>query len=157
MLQTVIQTPMFFFGTLMDHDVLEIVSGQPCAQLTCASARAPGVVQRNVIGQDFPVLVRDAEGHTDGMIVYGLTDLGRDRILFYEGEEYQVCNIAVQRGDGSRIACHYFADNAVYDIADTPWDFPAWQREKKFDFLLRAQKFMTLHGTMSAAAADAYW
>ncbi|MEO0618861.1 MAG: gamma-glutamylcyclotransferase family protein [Pseudomonadota bacterium] len=157
MLQTVVQTPMFFFGTLMDLDVLEIVSGQSRAQLTCAPASAEGVVQRNVIGQDFPVLVDAPGAHMTGRIVYGLTETARDRILFYEGEEYRVCDITVRTADGGKVACHYFADNAVYEISDVPWDFDAWQRTQKTEFLSRARRFMALYGTMSAAAADAYW
>lgn len=148
---------MFFFGTLMDPDILEIVSGMPRDALTIETAEALDVAQREVVGQDFPVLVATPGARAEGILVRGLTALALDRILFFEGEEYTVEDLAVLNGAGERVPAKFFADAAVYEVTMSPWCLEAWWQEKKPEFVERTRRFMTLHGTMSAAAADAYW
>lgn len=149
--------PLFSFGTLMDADILATVSGQPLSALHCEAAGVSGYAQREVVGQDFPVLVEDARATTTGVIISGLNELALDRILFFEGDEYRLQDIDVQSESGQTVACQYFTDTAVYDVRDTPWDFDAWQMREKADFLIRTRNFMTLYGRMSATDADAFW
>lgn len=141
----------------MDGDVLAIVSGQSVPELTMTPANLSGYVQRAVVAQDFPVLVADGSGSTQGVIISGLTASALERILFFEGDEYVLADIAVETEDGRSCTCQYFRDTAVYDVADQVWNFQRWRETEKSDFVVRTEKFMRLFGVMSATAADEFW
>ena len=149
--------PLFSFGSLMDCDVLTCVSGQPLSELSIVAGTASGYVQRAVMDQSFPVLVSSTSALTTGVLISGLTDIAMDRILFFEGDEYELADITVETSNGEAVPCRYFQDTAVYEVSDHSWDFLHWQATEKAEFLVRTKRFMRLFGTMSATDADVFW
>ncbi len=150
-------SPLFSFGTLMDADLLTLVSGQSSAELSLESAQLAGFAQRQVEGDDFPVLVADTNAQTDGTVISGLTSLALQRILFFEGEEYALSPITVTLSQGREQSCVYFKDTAIYQVKDTVWDFQQWVLHEKADFLRRTDRYMTYFGKLTTAEADKYW
>jgi len=149
--------PLFSFGTLMDATVLSLVAGQPASALRIEPASLPGYTQKLVVAEAFPVVEPDRNGSVPGVAISGLSDTALQRIVFYEGEEYRLKEVEIEWPDRSIANAVFFEDTGVYETADKPWDFYSWQRDEKADFLLRAEKYMQLYGTMSAAEADQYW
>lgn len=141
----------------MDSDVLQIVSGQPLASMKMQAATAPGYVQREVAGESFPVLHADSPGCATGVLIHGLTETAIQRILFFEGEEYQLRALDIVTADGIRINARYFADAAVYQLLPTSWSFEHWLAHEKNAFIARCRRYMDLFGTLSIAEADTYW
>lgn len=149
--------PMFFFGTLMDQDVLELVTGQAPSGLEITPAVAIDVVKRVVVNETYPVLVAQTEGRAVGVVVSGLTAGSLERILFFEGEEYGLHGITVETGDARRVASRYFADNEIDEHTDQAWDLDRWRREEKAEFLTQTRRYMQHFGAMSTIEADAFW
>ena len=140
----------------MDPEILALVSGMPLSELDIRPATVIDHVQREVIGEVFPVLVPAPGQHADGFLIYGLSAQALDRILFFEGEEYRLEPLTVRLSDGLH-AARYFRDTAVYQISEHSWDFDGWRIKERDEFIRRTNDYMALYNTMSAADADAHW
>ncbi|MBM3648603.1 MAG: gamma-glutamylcyclotransferase, partial [Alphaproteobacteria bacterium] len=80
----------FFYGTLLDHDVMALVIGRRLPPSAFAPARLPGHVRRRAKGVSYPILVRDPGGEVAGVVVGGLTARDVDRLARYEGPRYRI-------------------------------------------------------------------
>ena len=148
--------PLFCFGSLMDDDVLRVVTGRDPDGLDIVAADAPGRAQREVVGESYPILVPDAGSRARGRLVGGLDAEALERVLFFEGEEYAIAPLEVEVG-GERRPAQYFRDTGVYRTSGGSWDFARWRAAGIDDFLDHTARYMALYGTMSAAEADAVW
>ena len=148
--------PLFSFGTLMDDGVLELVSGQSRSDLHVEPVVLVDHVQREVIGESFPVLLPQPGGRAPGTLIFGLNQTAMQRILFFEGEEYALDALEVEL-DGRPVAACHFRDANTYRTGDRTWDLGTWQQSSRAEFLPRARRYMALYGTMSKREADAHW
>jgi len=149
--------PLFVFGSLMDRDVLRIVSNMEDSQLSHTEGHAIGYRQQEVTGESYPVLMPDDAKQTEGILIDGLSDTAMQRIHFFEGDEYALAELKVSTTDNANILANYYRDTGVYEILESGWNFRQWQRTHKTSFLQRCENYMQLFGTMSATEADRYW
>ena len=140
----------------MDDAVLELVSGQPRGELRVEHVVLRDHVQREVIGESFPVLLAQPGGRASGTLIFGLSGTAMQRILFFEGEEYALGALEVEF-DGQVVAACHFRDANTYRTGSTIWDLASWQTQARAEFLPRARRYMALYGTMSKRDADAHW
>lgn len=149
--------PYFFFGSLMDDEVLAIVLGRAPKRLRREPARLEGFCRLTVKGESYPTL-RPAQGaDVHGLLVWDLSTRELARIAFYEGEEYRLLDLPVRRADGSvQRALAFAADQGLE--TDGAWDFARWRDSEKPELLAAARAFMAHFGTVeSAAVADRRW
>jgi hypothetical protein len=148
---------LFVFGSLMDRDVLGLVSGIDADNLMLTPATAYGQKQCEVVEESYPVLVADEAASCSGLLISQLTPLALQRIMFFEGEEYFLAPVSVSAHGGSVVNAWYFRDAGVYTVRGTAWDFAAWQNTHKTSFMQASSEYMALFGTMTSAEADAHW
>ncbi|MCX7364009.1 MAG: gamma-glutamylcyclotransferase [Alphaproteobacteria bacterium] len=74
----------FFYGTLLDRDVMALVIGRRLPAAAFAPAILPGHVRRRVKGASYPIAVRDTHGEIHGMVVGGLSVRDVARLSAYE-------------------------------------------------------------------------
>lgn len=149
--------PLFSFGTLMDLDILSCVTNVPKGNLLVTPATLPGYKQRNVSGENFPVILADENSSTTGVLIDGLGAEDFERILFYEGNEYYLAPITVTDNKNTAVAACVFLSNDIYQTATQAWNFDTWQKSEKRDFLLRVQNYMQYFGKLSVEDADQHW
>ena len=148
---------LFSFGTLMDTELLPLVCQQDIQTLTLEPATVQNQARRWVIDDHYPVLVPELGSVTHGLIIRGLEPEALKRIVFIEGEEFEVQPLEVVRSDGQVENVQYFADTHRKTISDTEWSLEEWQRTTKADTLVRLARYMQCYGNMTPAEADAYW
>ena len=148
---------LFTFGTLMDADLLTLVCQQDMDSLVIEAAVVPGRSRRWVLDDHYPVLVDELGRSTDGLIIRGLEQEALNRIVFFEGEEFNLEPLSVQKANGDREQVQYFADTNLKEISTSEWVLSEWQRTTKEDTLNRVVRYMQCYGKMSIAEADAYW
>ncbi len=150
---------LFVFGSLMDRDVLSLVSGMDASSLVLQPGTLHGYQQSEVVEECYPVLVANESSSCNGLLIQNLTPLALERILFFEGEEYFLAPVTVvpQAGQATSVKAYYFRDAGVYTVRAEPWNFEAWQTEHKASFMVASEQYMALFGTMTAAEADAHW
>lgn len=150
------QLPLFTFGTLMDTEVLQCVSGILPSTLAIIPARVVDRVQHEVLGEGFPILLPAPGQEVLGRLIFGLTETAMQRILFFEGDEYATQPLTVET-DGASQEALYFKDSGVYETTGKSWIFSQWHESEHATFLERTQQYMRLFGTMSTTEADRYW
>src|SRR6266478_414321 len=62
----------FFYGTLLDYDVIALVLGRRLPPAAFVPASLPGHARRRVKSATYPIVVRDPRGTVPGVIVSGL-------------------------------------------------------------------------------------
>ena len=148
---------LFSFGTLMDAELLELVCGHSLDTLV----REPAVVKDHtplwVIGDDYPVLVARTGLRTQGLIIRGLSPQALDRIIFFEGGEFNVQHLDVVNTHDVIERVPYFASTDVMNVSENIWQLDQWQRTTKADTMSRVVRYMQCYGKMSIDEADAYW
>lgn len=148
---------LFSFGTLMDADLLPLVCEQAMDTLALETAVVPERSRRWVLDDHYPVLVAEEGRTTEGLIIRGLETEALNRIVFFEGEEFNLEPLSVQKPNGDWEQVQYFADTNLKEISTWEWTLTEWQRTTKADTLNRIVRYMQCYGKMSIAEADAYW
>jgi hypothetical protein len=147
---------LFFFGSLMDSDLLSVVLDRPLDAATLQPARLLGFDRRRAKGESFPVIVPQPGGEIDGCLVHGLGWGDLDRVQFFEGEDYVLRPFPVA-ADGVRLEAHMFIATDKLRPDEAPWDFARWRIEEKPFALAVAAELMRAYGQLTAAEIDPHW
>ncbi|MEL7151736.1 MAG: NUDIX domain-containing protein [Pseudomonadota bacterium] len=140
--------PVFLFGTLLDPELYEIVSGAPFA---ARPAKLEDARVHWVDGEAYPTLVATPGQKAPGILV-SPKDAARARLDFYElGFGYALETRRVQSEDGPVDADIYVAQG------DQPigaaWSFQEWQQEHAALARLAAREYILLQDTHTPEAA----
>ncbi len=137
---------LFSYGTLQDLDVLDIVAGgEPFERL--GVAWLSGHTAKKLIGENYPVLVKDENEKLKGSVITSSSDLFWKRIDFFE-QDYQKKNITVTLHD-QELECFIFTEEAGKEQTSEIWTLDEWQlqnRKERRAFLERCQNFMSQFG-----------
>ncbi|MEM6635996.1 MAG: NUDIX domain-containing protein [Pseudomonadota bacterium] len=117
----------FFFGTLRDLPLLEVVLGGPLDSARVKSARLPGWLAHRAAGETFPVLRANETAVADGIILKDVRPEEAARLDYYElGHGYRTRQETVDTDAGPTTAVVYFAPEDLIG-AEEVWDFAGWQ------------------------------
>lgn len=126
----------FFYGTLMDVDVLNAVADNPFGPEDLLPARLDGWRRVAVREARYPALV-PAEGRScDGVVVENIDGRMERRLVHYEGPQYRQAAIEVTV-HGKIKPARVFVPKAGMAFDTREWSFEAWQAEHKPDYLRR--------------------
>src|SRR5262245_43733734 len=78
----------FFYGTLMDRELLALVIGRATDELRMEAATIHEFVCRRALNESFPILVPHPGGRVEGMLT-DLTAAEIARLKFYEASDYE--------------------------------------------------------------------
>ncbi|MEE8223447.1 MAG: gamma-glutamylcyclotransferase family protein [Alphaproteobacteria bacterium] len=132
----------FFFGTLMDPDVREVVVGRPVPASRIEPATLEGFRRMCVAGRSCPMLIPDPPGRVEGCLVRGLDGRARARIGRFEGDEYRPERHWVRLSGGVRIEAYVYMARSGVRAGRTPWELSTWQRRHKRALLERARLWL---------------
>lgn len=123
---------MFFYGTLMDEDVLARVLGRHVASHHIRPAMLTGWRRVPVAGRTYPMVVEQPGGRVDGLLVDHLGDGDIFRLAAYEGADYvtQVVDVRPASG-GAKVAAGVFVCLAHVAAVDVDWSFARWKSAHK--------------------------
>ena len=147
----------FFFGTMRDRDVLDLVVGRRVADADIEPATLPGYRLARVIDESYPALVPHAGGRVEGVRVRRLTAAEVERVVWFEGKEYASRAVEVAVRGGARAAARMHVPTEVLEIADEDWDFAHWRRTEKDLLLMLARSHMALLGRVTLDEAIRMW
>ena len=148
-------TPLFFFGTLRDRELLEVVLDRPVQPGEMVPARAPGHAARRLAGQEYPHLVEERDGIAEGVVFHATPD-ELDRLAYFEEAEYGLEPIRVETPAGPVEARHYRA-TAKVQPGDGLWDFDSWRREARAVAIEAARELMAHYGHFPVERMDEIW
>jgi len=147
--------PYFFFGTLMDPDVLSLVLGRDPGPLSTA-ATLSGFARVRVEGEPYPALVEAPGGQVEGLLLRDYVPEDDLRIRFFEDFDFAIeqCSVETALGPARALYC-----GAVRNIApmDITWSYADWARDEKDRFLKVAEIYMAGFGVLDPEEADRLW
>ncbi len=147
----------FFFGTMKDRDVLDLVIGRPVADADVAPATLAGFRLVRVVDESYPGLAPTPNGRARGLLVRGFSPRDLERLAWFEGAEYGPHAGEVTLGDGSRVTATVHLPNETLDVYDETWEFERWRRTEKPTLMTLTRAHMALMGRISVVAAAAIW
>jgi hypothetical protein len=132
----------FFFGTLMDCDVLAAVLDRPVAGDELHRAWLHGYRRVRAATACYPILV-SAPGLVVGGVLFHPRGTRDDvRIRHFEDGEYVERWLIAQLPGGRRQPARVFFSLEVLGCSDHPWTLAAWTRHHKPTFLDRCREWM---------------
>lgn len=148
--------PIFFFGSLRDLDLLQIVLGRAVAEDAVIDARAPGFSTRRLAEESYPILVESEGAEAPGRVLldYDAADLAR--LEYFEEAEYGLEDIQVTTANEPMDA-RYFAATGKATHTDLSWDFAHWQRQDRAVALFAAREYMDHYGAVPVEDIDRIW
>jgi len=149
-------TRYFFFGTLMDRDVLELVLARPVDGDAARPAVLDGYRRVRVSKDSFPMLVEDAGGAVEGIVFETRSAEEDARILFFEDYDYDLATCRPRTADGPVEAMYCGVEPGV-EPSDEAWSLDAWAARHKAGFMELSRIYMDCFGRMTPAEAEPIW
>ncbi len=135
--------PLFFFGTLMDAEVLGLVIGRPVGEAELEVARLRGFRRVRAAAASYPVLVPDPGGVVEGRLFFGASEAERARLDAYEGEAYRLAPVTVEDSAGRAVqALTYLAVPGRIAPSSEPWDLESWRARFKALYLAKGARIL---------------
>jgi hypothetical protein len=134
--------PLFFFGTLMDLDVLAYLLERPVDLDDLCSATIAGFRRVRARQASYPVLVPHAGGMVAGRLLRRATARDIARINHYESGEYLAELRHVVTGEGREVAAWLYLGLDHLAAGDEPWSLAEWQRRDKPGFFAACDGWM---------------
>lgn len=151
-------TTLFFFGSLRDQALLEIVLGRAVAAEDLLSAAASDHAALALGHEAYPYLARRAGGRAEGLVARNLSLDDVARLEFFEEAEYGLAPIRVDTAEGAVDAAYFqAAEKLEGKTCDVAWDFATWQREDRAVALEAADELMAHFGIVPLAQIDTIW
>ena len=135
----------FFYGTLLDPDVMATVIRRRLPPSAYVPAMLPGYARRRVKGGSYPIVLRDRRSVVHGAVVAGLSPRDVACLAACEGPGYRIGSRSVQVA-ARPLRAHVF-EPVVERFEPTAgrWDLVAWQRTSKKKFLERVRRAFSAH------------
>jgi len=127
----------FFYGTLMDGDVLGAVIGRPSSDVRRQRAFIEGYRCFHRLGATYPILVPTLGGRIEGVLALGLSPADTARLIVFEGSDYDLVDVpvkAVRRGPARAMI---FMSKPEVMASSEEWTLASWTRRHKHKFLRR--------------------
>ncbi len=149
---------LFFFGTLVDRELLNIVLGNDGAHLEMQDAKLQGFRAERALDEDFPILIQDPDGFLPGLYCAGLTDGDLARIGYYEDVDYTLQPVQVRLVENDRmlVSQAYMAQSHMQS-SGKPWHLSDWSEEERHRFRLLAAAHLANFGSLTYEEADRIW
>ena len=141
----------FFYGTLIDPEVLYTVIRRPVASADRRPALLRGFRRVYRRGADYPVLVPDGSRAVEGIVVSGLGQRDVALLGAFEGNEYRAHLLPVRLRSGQMVRARVFLPGPGCEASGEDWTIEEWRSRFRRDFLMRIRR---THRPSALADAD---
>jgi hypothetical protein len=130
----------FFYGTLLDPDVMALVIGRRLPPRRYVTATLPGYARRRAKGASYPIVLRDPRGRVEGAVVGGLSAQDVVRLAAYEGPRYRIASRKVRMNEAFVTVCVFEPVEERFEPVEGQWYLAVWQRHDKRRFMERLRR-----------------
>ena len=137
----------FFYGTLMDCELLSLVLRRPVEQRTLKPALLRGYRRSALQGLRYPAILREPNASVTGVILDRVREVDCDRLRCYEGADYVLQRGVAELPEGLPQSVLYFEPRpGAFVATGKPWSLALWRLRVKPSELRRLAS-----GTTSAS------
>jgi gamma-glutamylcyclotransferase (GGCT)/AIG2-like uncharacterized protein YtfP len=127
----------FFYGTLMDGDVLAAVIGRPASTVRRQGALVEGYRRVYRLGASYPILVPMPGGRTEGVLASGLRPADTARLVGFEGRDYDLVEVPVRAARLGPTQAMIFMPAPEVIAFPEEWTLATWRRRHRKEYLRR--------------------
>lgn len=120
----------FFYGTLLDPDVLRTVLGRRVAPESLFPARLAGYRISRAFGKTYPILAAKPGAEAKGLVAAGLDDRDAARLFHYEDDGYSTVEVDLAGAHGP-LRAWVFMPGSRMRALPSDWSYDTWQRGVK--------------------------
>jgi len=121
----------FFYGTLMDVDLLSAVIGRRVPPTALKPALLRGFRRLAPNAFPYPIVISDKSGSVKGVIIDGITPNEQKRLIAYEGAGYEMVRVTVQTGTRQVKAYFFSGVTGEYPQTKKFWSLKEWRKRHK--------------------------
>ncbi|RED13984.1 gamma-glutamylcyclotransferase [Pontivivens insulae] len=148
---------LFFYGTLRDAETREIVLGPYAGAVKVSPATLPDHAARAVVGEDYPVIVKEPGARAEGVVVRDIPEGAVARLSYFEDEfDYALEHTLADTPDGPVEVEVFYVRGTHLQVGDA-WDFAAWSARQQAAFAECARGLMALYGKVPDEEVDRIW
>lgn len=148
---------LFFFGSLRDADLFQIVVGRSLNEFATSSAKLVGYSVSRAAHFPFPVVNADQLGEAEGIFVSGFTDQEIERVAYYETNEYDLYDVTIQIDEGGFETAGVFFATEHLEVSNEPWSLETWTKTAKPLALIEAEIAMAQFGVLTRDTVNDHW
>jgi Gamma-glutamyl cyclotransferase, AIG2-like len=149
----------FFYGTLVDADVRQLVLGRAVPDDAVLRAELPGFRRYSVQGQSYPAAVPQTDASTDGVVMENVGVSDAAMLSCFEGVNYEarLCRVTVQDGDVQTREAWIFVAGDNIPRANSGWSIGEWRAQHKPAFVELAKSWLDSISADDISAAERMW
>lgn len=150
--------PLFFFGSLRDKPLLEVVLGRTVDDRHFQQAWAADHVALALAHEAYPYLAVRPGARAEGVVFTPQDQQDLERLTYFEEAEYGLAPIAATTATGSVDAVYFSAAQKIGgNLLDAAWDFDAWYRDERAVAIEAAAEMMAQFGIVPVDKIDDVW
>jgi len=150
----------FFYGTLVDADVRQLVLGRPVPNAAVRSATLQEFQRYSVLDQPYPAAVPQPGSAIDGVVMPRASLDDAAKLTCFEGSDYEAqlrqVTIAADGSEEERDAWVFIASERVLR-GDPGWSIDDWRSRHKPAFFEIAKAWLDAISDADLAAAAQLW
>ena len=147
---------IFFYGSLRDLELLEIVLGRRIDPADLEPVHADGFAARRLATEMYPMLVPTPGERAEGVLFRQAAEADITRLAFFEEAEYDLTPITVITADGPREVRHFRATDKPAG-STRGWDFATWCVDHRASAIETAREYMHHFGRLPVEEIDTIW
>jgi len=127
------EAAFFFYGTLMQREVLSKVLGRRVWPRMLTPARLAGYRRVAVRGASYPVVLPQRGASVMGLILQSVTRAERARLCAYEGDGYELASAVAELPAKRRRLVFLFRPKlGALTVTRKPWSLSRWRLHQNF-------------------------
>ena len=132
----------FFFGSLMDAEVLGIVLGRAVMSEEMRPAKLSDYRVVGVRNESYPALCAERGASASGVVVEGISDRQAQRLQYFEADEYapEICKVELSGGDCVPARVFLATESLAHTTDD--WSFADFQADGRAVFVDATRQWM---------------
>jgi hypothetical protein len=153
----------FFYGTLVDADVRQLVLGRPVPDAAVRPATLQDFQRYSVLDQPYPAAVPHPGVAIDGVVMPGASLIDAAKLTCFEGSDYEselrqvtMSSIAGAGRENERDAWVFIASERV-PRGDPGWSIDDWRAGHKPAFFEIATAWLDAISDADLAASEQLW
>ena len=147
----------FFYGSLMDLELLEAVIDRSSAHLSFTPGWLDDHAAETARSYTFPTLVPRVGSRTHGLVTSGLSADDVARISYFEDTEYAPVAVKAGTAAGS-VRAHVYMSTTSLASSGEAWAFEHWRQHHKPVLVAVTRRVMREHyGVTPFEEIDAHW
>lgn len=135
----------FFYGTLMDALVFEMVIGKNHSGIRKQPAVLKDFKRVKVNGAKYPAVFSSIGEQVEGILVEGITSEYAVCLDEFEDDQYERQNVSVSLNDGKNINALVYIAGPKMLLEDKAWDLEEWVLNDRSQFLQKLGKGMKVY------------